>query len=53
MRLQTACGTRTTPFLIPSLSQVEAELNGLDKEEAAEYLAALGVEEGGLKALIR
>ena len=34
-------------------AQVEAELNGLDKEEAAEYLEALGVEEGGLKNLIR
>lgn len=34
-------------------AQVEAELNGLDKEEAEEFLAALGVEEGGLKSLIR
>ncbi|KAI7843618.1 hypothetical protein COHA_002858 [Chlorella ohadii] len=34
-------------------AQVEAELNGLDKEEAAEYLEALGVQEGGLKSLIR
>lgn len=34
-------------------TQVEAELNGLDREEAAEYLEALGVEEGGLKSLIR
>ncbi|KAL4856404.1 Ribosome-binding ATPase YchF [Chlorella vulgaris] len=34
-------------------AQVEAELNGLDAEEAAEYLGALGVEEGGLKSLIR
>ena len=33
--------------------QVEAELNDLDKDEAAEYLAGLGVEEGGLKSLIR
>lgn len=32
---------------------MEAELNGLDKEEAEEFLAALGVEEGGLKSLIR
>lgn len=36
-----------------STLQVEAELNGLDKEEAAEYLEALGVQEGGLKSLIR
>lgn len=34
-------------------AQVEAELNELDSEEAAEYLAGLGVEEGGLKSLIR
>jgi ribosome-binding ATPase YchF (GTP1/OBG family) len=33
--------------------QVEAELNELDKEEAAEYLASLGVEEGGLGSLIK
>ncbi|GAB4814047.1 hypothetical protein N2152v2_001093 [Parachlorella kessleri] len=33
-------------------AQVEAELNELDKEEAAEYLASLGVEEGGLGSLI-
>lgn len=34
-------------------AQVEAELNELDPEEASEYLADLGVEEGGLKSLIR
>jgi GTP-binding protein YchF len=34
-------------------AQVEAELNDLDPEEAAEYLSDLGVEEGGLKSLIR
>lgn len=34
-------------------AQVEAELNELDTEEAAEYLESLGVEEGGLKSLIR
>ena len=34
-------------------AQVEAELNELDSEEANEYLADLGVEEGGLKSLIR
>lgn len=34
-------------------AQVEAELNGLDPEEAAEYLADLGCDEGGLKSLIR
>ena len=34
-------------------AQVEAELNDLDPEEAAEYLADLGVDEGGLKSLIR
>jgi hypothetical protein len=33
--------------------QVEAELNDLDEADAAEYLADLGVEEGGLKSLIR
>ena len=33
--------------------QVEAELNDLDKEEAAEYLESLGVSEGGLRSLIR
>jgi len=34
-------------------AQVEAELNELDPEEALEYLSDLGVEEGGLKSLIR
>lgn len=34
-------------------AQVEAELNELDPEEASEYLSDLGVEEGGLKSLIR
>lgn len=34
-------------------AQVEAELKGLDAEEAAEYLADLGAEEGGLGSLIR
>lgn len=34
-------------------AQVEAELNELDPEEAAEYLTGLGVDEGGLKSLIR
>ena len=34
-------------------AQVEAELKDLDPEEAAEYLADLGVDEGGLKSLIR
>lgn len=34
-------------------AQVEAELNELEAEEAAEYLSDLGVEEGGLKSLIR
>ena len=34
-------------------AQVEAELNDLDPEEAEEYLADLGVTEGGLKSLIR
>jgi hypothetical protein len=34
-------------------AQVEAELNQLEPDEAQEYLAALGVEEGGLRALIR
>jgi ribosome-binding ATPase YchF (GTP1/OBG family) len=34
-------------------AQVEAELKGLDPEEAAEYLSDLGVAEGGLGALIR
>lgn len=34
-------------------AQVEAELNELEAEEAAEYLKDLGVEEGGLKSLIR
>ena len=48
-------GASSPPPLSPlsPTAQVEAELNGLDKEEAAEYLAALGVQEGGLKALIR
>ena len=40
-------------FPFSPMQQVEAELNGLDKEEAAEYLEALGVQEGGLKSLIR
>ncbi|WPT13175.1 Ribosome-binding ATPase YchF [Picochlorum sp. SENEW3] len=34
-------------------AQVEAELNELEPAEAAEYLNDLGVEEGGLKSLIR
>lgn len=34
-------------------AQVEAELTELDKEEAVEFLQSLGVEEGGLKSLIR
>jgi obg-like ATPase 1 len=34
-------------------AQVEAELNELDPQEASEYLSSLGVEEGGLKSLIR
>ena len=33
--------------------QVEAELSELDKEEAAEYLASLGAESGGLANLIK
>jgi len=33
-------------------AQVEAELNQLDEDEAAEYLAELGVTGGGLKALV-
>lgn len=34
-------------------AQVEAELNQLEETEAQEYLADLGVTEGGLKSLIR
>ncbi|OKH26661.1 redox-regulated ATPase YchF [Hydrococcus rivularis NIES-593] len=34
-------------------AQVEAELVDLSEEERADYLAALGVEEGGLKSLIK
>ena len=34
-------------------AQVEAELVELPEEERAEFLASLGVEEGGLKSLIR
>ena len=34
-------------------AQVEAELNQLDEDEAAEYLADLGATEGGLKSLVR
>ena len=33
-------------------SQVEAELQELEEEEALEYLRSLGVEEGGLRSLI-
>ena len=33
--------------------QVEAELSELDKEEAAEYLASLGADSGGLANLIK
>ena len=33
-------------------SQVEAELQELEEEEALEYLQSLGVEEGGLRSLI-
>ena len=46
------CAPLSRPPACPG-TQVEAELNGLDREEAAEYLEALGVEEGGLKSLIR
>ena len=34
------------------LTQVEAELQELEEEEALEYLQSLGVEEGGLRSLI-
>jgi ribosome-binding ATPase YchF (GTP1/OBG family) len=34
-------------------AQVEAELNQLEPDEAQEYLEALGVQEGGLRSLIR
>jgi hypothetical protein len=34
-------------------AQVESELVELPEEERADYLASLGVEEGGLKSLIR
>lgn len=34
-------------------AQVEAELNQLEEEEAKEYLEELGVQEGGLKSLVR
>ncbi len=34
-------------------AQVEAELNELEPEEAAEFLEGLGVSEGGLGSLIR
>lgn len=33
--------------------QVESELKDLEAAEAAEYLASLGVQEGGLSSLIR
>ena len=33
--------------------QVESELQELEKEEADEYLASLGVEEGGLRSLVQ
>lgn len=33
-------------------TQVEAELQELEEEEALEYLQSLGVEEGGLRSLI-
>ena len=34
------------------MTQVEAELQELEEEEALEYLQSLGVEEGGLRSLI-
>jgi ribosome-binding ATPase YchF (GTP1/OBG family) len=34
-------------------AQMEAELNQLDEDEAAEYLADLGVTEGGLQSLVK
>ena len=43
-----------TPSPSADLSeQVEAELSELDKEEAAEYLASLGADSGGLANLIK
>lgn len=39
--------------LVVVSAQVESELQELDEAEAAEFLAALGAEEGGLKALVR
>lgn len=38
---------------LPDGVQVEAELQELEKEEADEYLASLGVEEGGLRSLVQ
>ena len=35
------------------MTQVEAELTQLDKADALEYLQSLGVEEGGLRSLIK
>ncbi len=38
---------------VPISAKVEADLAELDPEEAAEYLEAMGIEEGGLARLIR
>lgn len=51
---QTSCMCQDAEALIYKINiQVEAELQQLDKAEAAEYLQSLGVEGGGLKSLIR
>ncbi|MEO1003621.1 MAG: redox-regulated ATPase YchF [Cyanobacteria bacterium J06638_7] len=48
-----ALAEREGAALVPISAQVEAELIELPQEERAEFLAGLGVEEGGLRSLIR
>ena len=48
-----AIATQDNAQVVIVSAQVEAELIELSQEERADFLASLGVEEGGLKSLIR
>ena len=49
---RTNCASENAQVVIVS-AQVESELVELPEEDRADFLASLGVEEGGLKSLIR
>lgn len=46
-------GVKDSSKIIPICAQLEQELSVLDEDEGAEYLKSLGIEETGLKNLIR